>query len=308
MGRVRTAKGPRALLFAAVVAAVFPKCGPAWTVPSWDLRLTEPGAVSEWLANAWCGHAQGMCATSNALYFAFRNQIVRTDWYGRFQNRIGMDRSCGDICHWNGSIYACTWLKPRTAAGRWCVRIGVYDAETLRQVMSRDVPWDHGAHGIACCGGTLYLGMGRYAPDPSGRSNWYGRFDAATLEPIGEPFVVDHGAGSTGGPQALASDGTFIYASFYPATGAADTPCLVVFDASFNVVGRHVLNWQQGFDVVPGGTDGAVRFINCTTANWKEFAARPVRHVQVAVQFAELKNGVFRDITRHCVFSTPLPR
>lgn len=83
---------------------------------------------------------------------------------------------------------------------------------------------------------------------------------------------------------------------------------MVVFDAAFNVVGRYAMNWQQGFDVVPGGAEGAVRFIHCTTANWTAFAEKPLKRVQVAVQFAEFKGGLFKDITRHCKFSTPLPR
>ena len=60
----------------------------AWQVPSWDARLTESGAVQGMTGETWCGHVQGMCATSNALYFAFHNQILKTDWYGRFLKRV----------------------------------------------------------------------------------------------------------------------------------------------------------------------------------------------------------------------------
>lgn len=308
MSRSRIVNGAAALLLATAFSGVLPACGAGWTVPSWDLRLSEPGAVEERIGATWCGHAQGMCVTSNALYFSFRNQIVKTDWYGRCLGRVAVDRYCGDICFENGLVYAGIWLKPRSAEERWCARLCAYDAATLQLVKAHTIPWDRGVHGIACLGGVIHLGMGRSAADPSGCINWYGRFDATTLEPIGAPFEVNHGGRSVGGVQTLATDGTHLYASYYPPDTAAGTPCLIVFDADFNVTGRHHLNWQQGFDVVPGGTGGAVRFIHCTTANWTDFAEKPLKRVQTAVQFAELKEGVFKDITRHCVFSTPLPR
>ena len=304
----RTMNDVAALLLVVAFSTVLPADGAGWTVPSWDLRLSEPGAVEERIGAMWCGHAQGMCATSNALFFAFRNQIVKTDWYGRFLGRVVVDRYCGDICVESGLIYAGVWLRPHSAEERWSARICAYDAATLQLVKSRTFPWDRGVHGIVCLGGVIHLGMGRSAADPSGCTNWYGRFAADTLAPIGAPFEVNHGVCSTGGAQALATDGTYIYASYYPPDVGSDVPCLIVFDSAFSVLGRHHLNWQQGFDVVPGGTDGAVRFIHCTTANWTDFAERPLKRVQTAVQFAELKEGVFKDITRHCKFSTPLPR
>ena len=308
MIRCRIADGGAALLFAAASFFVFPAQGDGWMVPSWDVRLSESGAVEEWVGTTWCGHAQGMCVTSNALFFAFRNQIVKTDWYGRYLGRVEVDRYCGDICAWNGLIYAGIWLKPRSAEERWCACIRAYDAMSLQLVKSRTIPWDRSVHGLACLDGVIYLGMGRSAADPSGCTNWYGRFAADTLAPIGAPFAVNHGVISAGGAQTLATDGTCLYASYYPPDAGSDVPCLIVFDSAFNVLGRHHLNWQQGFDVVPGGTDGAVRFIHCTTANWTDFAERPLKRVQTAVQFAGLKEGVFKDITRHCKFSTPLPR
>ena len=54
-----------------------------WQVPgNWEVRISEKGAVQEWTGKTWCGHIQGMCATSNALYFVFHNQIVKTDLVG----------------------------------------------------------------------------------------------------------------------------------------------------------------------------------------------------------------------------------
>ena len=74
---------------AAFVVAMSARCGAidlsreSWTVPSWDPRLTQPGAVLEYVDKTWCGHVQGMCVSSNALYFAFHTHILKTDWLGR---------------------------------------------------------------------------------------------------------------------------------------------------------------------------------------------------------------------------------
>ena len=79
----------------------------AWQVPGdWEVRVTEQGAVREWTGKTWCGHVQGMCVSSNALYFAFHNQIVKTDWYGRLLKRAdNLVKHTGDICYWNGRLY-----------------------------------------------------------------------------------------------------------------------------------------------------------------------------------------------------------
>ena len=64
----------------------------SWEVPSWDPRLTQPGAVEEYVDKTWCGHVQGMCVNSNALYFAFHTHILKTDWNGHFLKRVQVVR------------------------------------------------------------------------------------------------------------------------------------------------------------------------------------------------------------------------
>ena len=40
----------------------------------------------------------GMCVSSNAIYFSFHDQIVKTDWYGRFIKRAeNLVKHQGDI-------------------------------------------------------------------------------------------------------------------------------------------------------------------------------------------------------------------
>ena len=78
----------RAGMLAAAVAASA-QCGAIdlekenWKVPNWNIIITEPGAVQKWIGKTWSGHCQGMCVSSNAIYFSFHDQIVKTDWQGR---------------------------------------------------------------------------------------------------------------------------------------------------------------------------------------------------------------------------------
>ena len=51
-----------------------------------------------------------------------------------------------------------------------------------------------------------------------------------------------------------------------------------------------------------------MRFVYCTTLNWISSATKRELPVYALVQFAELKGGCIRDISRHCIFDNPLPR
>lgn len=281
-----------------------------WKVPNWCPIATEQGAVKEWIGKTWCGHVQGMCVSSNALYFSYHDQIVKTDWFGRFLARQEVSVHGGDICFWNGRLYTGVWLKPKKGTGeQWCGCICVYDAETLKPLKERKLSdWHHGSDGITCLDGVIYMNMGRYAPDRLGHRNWYGKFDAETLESIGEPFLVDHGEDSTCGAQNMATDGTYIYSSYYTIDENAGTPNLIVYDKDFKVVAKHAYGWNQGMDVVPGGKDGAVRFAFCYTPNWMLPAQKPTLPVQGVVKFAELRDGKFRDLTRYGSFDKNIER
>ena len=296
------------LVFASAVAVVMAvRCGAidlsreCWKVPSWDPRLTQAGAVKEFVGKTWCGHVQGMCANSNALYFAYHTQIVKTDWCGHLIKRVEVERHTGDICLWKGRLYTAL-CHADTGKGRG--RIQVFDEELN---FIKEVPLARPADGITCLDGILYVGLG-----PAGtkaepyRGNWYGKFDAETLKPLCEPFRLDHGYDCCAGVQNMTTDGKYIYANYYCPDETADTPCFIVFDRDMNVKGAHLFGWRQGMDVVPGGKDGAVRFIYCTTINW--YGTKHHAAVQALVQFAELKNGRIRDISRHCIFDKPIDR
>ena len=142
-----TMHGFRIVFVAAVLGA--PCVVGAWRVPGdWEVRVTEQGAVREWTDKTWCGHVQGMCATSNALFFSFHNQVVKTDWKGRFLKRVEAVPHGGDICHWNGRVYVGAWEPPARKGTKGCTAIRVYDAETLEPVKERRMPeWQNAADG-----------------------------------------------------------------------------------------------------------------------------------------------------------------
>ena len=129
-------------LFAAVVMAAN-AWGDAgdWKVPRWWAFLSVPDAVKKVVDGKCSGHVQGMCVTSNALYFSFHNQIVKTDWKGRLMKRAEVPRHGGDICHWKGRVYTGVWEEPAKKSGKWCAVIKMYDAETLEPAKRRPDRW-----------------------------------------------------------------------------------------------------------------------------------------------------------------------
>ena len=74
------------VLLAMMASAAFAEIG-AWKVPRWSPVLTAPDAVKKVIDGKCPGHSQGMCATSNALFFSFHNQVVKT-------NLAGTDPAC----------------------------------------------------------------------------------------------------------------------------------------------------------------------------------------------------------------------
>ena len=277
-----------------------------WKVPNWATIVTEPGAIQEQYGQTkkWCGHVQGMCVSSNAIYFSFHDQIVKTDWYGRLLNRVPVDPHGGDICLWNGKLYTGVWLQPKVKGEKWCGAISMYDAETLALLKTQKVKSkDAGVDGITCLDGVIYLAMGstgKYDSEKKcGRTCWYGKFNAETLEPIGEPFGEDHGDDSDCGSQNMTTDGKYIYSSHYTHDEAERTPNVVVHDKdTFKVVAKYRFGWNHGIDVVPGGKDGAVRFAWVFTPNWiGRLCKKQKLPIYGIVQFVELKDGQVYDFT-----------
>ena len=169
------------------------------------------------------GHVQGICVSPRAIYLARTHDIVKADWRGNILARVAATNHTGDICWWNGRIYSS--IAGRKAwAGKG--RIQVFD-EDLN--LLRDVPTAKTMDGITCLGGVLHIGNGVKAPpgmkeprEPHG-TNLVIRYDAVTLEPLGDKEEISHGQNTCWGIQNLTTDGERLFARFYAPTGCADT-------------------------------------------------------------------------------------
>ena len=262
--------------------------------PNWEPILTRPGALAK-----GSGHLQGMCVTSNAIYGTLHDGLYKFDWYGRMIMRVRADKHTGDICFWNGKLYTAVCGKQETPGHRG--RIDVWD-ENLKLIKSSS--FARSADGITCLDGVLYVGLGP-ARDPAKpfRGNYFGKFDAETLQPLCEPFLVDHGYDASAGVQNIATDGEKLYINFY--TPEEDYPCFFVFDKDFNVLQSHVFGWRHGLDLVGGGEPGAVRIIYALTINcWSQASKQKLDPApsQNLFRYVELKDGKIHDITRYIKF------
>jgi len=275
-----------------------------WKVPNWTTIVTEPGSIKEYIGRTWCGHCQGMCVSSNAVYFSFHDQIVKTDWYGHLLKRVEVDVHGGDICIWNGKLYTGVARRPKNKGEEWCPCIYVYDAETLERIKVKEIPSAGGCDGITVLDGVIYLAEGNSGKwnneTKSGQSCKYQKFDAETLEPLCDPIFVSHGDYSDCGSQNMTTDGKYIYSSHYTYDEAAKTPNVIIHDKdTFKVLGKFMCGRNNGLDFVPGGKDGAVRFAWVFTPNWTNRLQKPMPMVQGIVQFAEVKDGKVVDFTEY---------
>jgi len=245
------------------------------------------------------GHVQGMCVSSNAVYMTLHNGLYKFDWRGNLLKKTPADIHQGDVCIWDGRLYSAVDLGDGQTG-----RIDVYDLD-LNFVTN--TAFAKPADGIACLDGVLYVGLGPLKdPKRPHRGNWFGKFDAKTLAPLCEPFVVDHGYDSSAGVQNIATDGKVLYVNFY--TPEMDTPCFFVFDRDFRVLGHDTFGWRQGLDVVswPSWNDkDAVLFAYAVTLGWprqKRDGSSPPP--QALVQYAAWKDGRMRDVSERLIYSS----
>ena len=279
--------------------------------PNWEPILTRPGALAK-----GSGHVQGFCVTSNAIFATLHDGIYKFDWYGRVIMHVRADKHTGDICFWNGKLYTAVCGNQATPGFRG--RIDVWD-ENLKRIKSSE--FKRSADGITCLDGVLYVGLGP-ARDPAKpfRGNYFGKFDAETLQPLCEPFLVDHGYDASAGVQNMATDGEKLYINFY--TPEEEYPCFFVFDKDFKVLQAHVFGWRHGVDLVGGGEPasvdgsgvvkpGAVRLIYALSINcWSKASKLQLDPApsQTLFRYAELKDGKIRDITRYIKFRNEMKR
>ena len=278
--------------------------------PNWEPILTRPGALAK-----GSGHVQGFCVTSNAIYATLHDGLYKFDWYGHLLMHVTADKHQGDICFWKGKLYTAVCI-PKKVEKRG--RIDVWD-ENLKKIGTTE--FVRSADGITCLDGVLYVGLGpANIPEKPFRGNYFGKFDAETLQPLCEPFLVDHGYDCSAGVQNIATDGEKLYINFY--TPEEEYPCFFVFDKNFKVLQAHVFGWRHGVDLVGGGEPasvegsgvakpGEVRLIYALNINcWSQASKLQLDPApsQALFRYAELKDGKIRDITRYIKFRNEMKR
>ena len=178
-------------------------------------------------------HVQGVCVSPRAIYLSYERRLVKLDWKGRELLRIDTPAHTGDLCFWNGRVFVSVAdREDRRGKGR----IWVYD-ENLG--LLRDVPTGKTMDGICCLDGVLHVGNGVKAykgmksPKDPHRVNLIARYDAETLEPLGQMEDLDYGHETRYGTQNIATDGERIFAVFYGAKGADN---IAVFSRDYRTV------------------------------------------------------------------------
>ena len=281
-----------------------------WKVPHWDMIVTQPG-----IFEVDKGHVQGICVTTNGIYFSQVGTIAMTDWRGRLVRKISQTHEgahTGDLCAYKGRIYAavCSYDdgpyfgEENGEPMKGCIQIYDEELNLLKQQAIVRPP-----DGITVLDGVLYLGLGCAAmyQDKPWRGNWYCKYNAETLEPMCEKFMLDHGYDTYCGIQNITTDGTYVYMNYYTVDENERTPNFVKYDKDLNVVAVTRFGHGQGVDFLPGGTDGKVRFIYCATANWMA-ADKTGLEVQGVLQFAEWDGRHWRNLTRYFPYTIPWER
>lgn len=194
------------------------------------------------------GHIQGMATSDDALYLSQATYLSRVSWTGKLLASKIVTRHTGDLCWYDGELFTSLAL---TSTGK----IQVFDKNLT---LKRECDIDHTVDGITCLDGILYVGMGAKT-EPSSephRINIIGRFDAKTLEEIGERVEFDYGYETKFGFQNITNDGKNLYASFYAVEGA---PQIVKFDKDFKILKTIFYDGSgnNGFDLMPAKYRGA---------------------------------------------------
>lgn len=200
-------------------------------------------------------HVQGFCADDDYIYVSQMIQLTKFDWKGKFVKKVDAPSHTGDICVYNGRIYA--------AVASWGPNVpkdapkgGIYEYDTDLNFI-RKVDFDQGLDGIAAIDGVLYAG---YGPNPMAGhyTNRFVRVDAKTLKTI-DVKEICYGEKTAFGCQNATTDGKSLFAVFYN----NDKP-LVVLDKDVGIISTPDASafhrsCGEGFERVPpsraGGRD-----------------------------------------------------
>ena len=122
-------------------------------------------------------HLQGVCVGSDAIYWCFTTQLVKTDLSGKVLKQIPVGDHHGDLCFHDGKVYVGVnfgkFNRPEGAADSW---VYVYAADDLSLVAKHATPQlVHGAGGIAWHDGKFLVVGGL---PPGSNENYAYEYDA----------------------------------------------------------------------------------------------------------------------------------
>ncbi len=270
------------LLSGAICIALF--CGAAEPAPALSPFEVEKGALSP-----TAGHVQGFCSCEDAFYISQMRQLSKFNWNGKLIKKVPVLCHTGDICFWDGCVYAAVSVYQGPDKGKGVIQ--VYDSDLN---LVREAKLDRGTDGITCLDGVLYVGMGanhQPSKEPH-RENVFCRFEAKTLKPLGERQIVDFGHKTKYGSQDISHDGEHVLVSFY--RGEKGAPAFVAFDRALKpvkLVGG--FDASQGFDLVPKRKRGD-RLVYARTATiFEKDPANPKKRTVAGCRltFFEYKDG-----------------
>ncbi len=244
--------------------------------------------------DAMVGHVQGACASEDAIYLSHIAGIFKLDWDGNVIKHVKAERHTGDLCYHDGKVYSVLGMWGSGGKTKVC-RLQVRDAD-LNFVAEKPLPELKGLDGVTVLDGIIYHGVGYSSPVPRS-SHSLGRIDLKTLESL--PQVVFELPYQTHFcQQNLTTDGKLIYMTFYPVKGApyALTAC----DKDGKLVAHYNLLAGMGFERLPKGRFPGEhpRFFKVNSRGGKQKDGTVKPHI-VTLDFYELADGKFRDITQH---------
>ena len=253
-----------------------------------------PSLVVKGPLDAMVGHVQGACASEDAIYLSHIAGIFKLDWNGNVIKHVQAERHTGDLCYHDGKVYSVLGKWGSGGKTKVC-RLQVRDAD-LNFVDEKPLPELKGLDGVTVLDGILYHGVGYSSPVPRS-SHSLGRIDLKTMESLPQVmFELPYQTHFC--QQNLTTDGKLIYMTFYPVKGApyALTAC----DKEGKLVAHYGLHAGMGFERLPKerfpGERPRFFKVNAQGGKQKDGTVKPYT---VALDFYELADGQFRDITRH---------